>query len=99
MAERADAAFVAYPHGAAAPVVEELRNRGLKVVDLSADFRTSRELYERYYQPHEAPGLLAEAVYGLTETHREEIREASARGGAGLLPDRRAARALRRCAA
>ena len=47
---------MAYPHGAAAPVVQALRERGLKVVDLSADFRLDRERYERYYQPHEAPG-------------------------------------------
>ena len=75
----ADAALVAYPHGAAAPVVQALRERGLKVVDLSADFRLDRELYERYYQPHAAPGLLDEAVYGLTELHRDEI------AGAGLV--------------
>ena len=37
-----DAAVVAYPHGAAAPVVEELRERGVRVVDLSADFRLAR---------------------------------------------------------
>src|SRR3954466_8032332 len=42
VAERADAALVAYPHGAAAPVVEDLLRRGLKVVDLSADFRIAR---------------------------------------------------------
>src|SRR5439155_19311834 len=77
IAERADAAIVGYPHGAAAPTVRELRERGLKVVDLSADFRLERERYEAYYQPHEAPELLGEAVYGLTETHREEIRGAS----------------------
>jgi len=77
VAERADAALVAYPHGAAAPVVEDLVRRGLKVVDLSADFRLSQELYERYYQPHEATQLLGEAVYGLTETHREQIAGAS----------------------
>src|SRR5680860_829720 len=47
IAEAADAAIVGYPHKAAAPVVRELRERGLKVVDLSADFRLSRELYER----------------------------------------------------
>ncbi|MFL5782556.1 MAG: N-acetyl-gamma-glutamyl-phosphate reductase [Thermoleophilaceae bacterium] len=76
VAERADAAIVGYPHGAAAPVVEDLRSRGLKVVDLSADFRLSQDLYERYYQPHEAPALLDQAVYGLTELHREEVREA-----------------------
>jgi N-acetyl-gamma-glutamyl-phosphate reductase len=86
VAERADAAIVGYPHGAAAPVVEDLRRRGLKVVDLSADFRVSRELYERYYQPHEAPGLLAEAVYGMPELHREEIREASLVAGPGCYP-------------
>src|SRR5437764_10110021 len=86
VAERADAAFVGYPHGAAAPVVEELRNRGLKVVDLSADFRISRERYERYYQPHDAPALLGEAVYGLTELHRDEIRAASLVAAPGCYP-------------
>jgi N-acetyl-gamma-glutamyl-phosphate reductase len=77
IAERADAALVALPHGAAAQSVRALRERGLKVVDLSADFRLERERYERYYQPHEAPELLGEAVYGLTESHRDEIRAAS----------------------
>jgi N-acetyl-gamma-glutamyl-phosphate reductase len=77
IASRADAALVAYPHKAAAPAVRGLRERGLKVVDLSADFRLDQERYEAYYQPHEAPELLGEAVYGLTETHRDEIRAAS----------------------
>jgi N-acetyl-gamma-glutamyl-phosphate reductase len=76
VAERADAALVAYPHKAAAPAVQALRERGLKVVDLSADFRLGRESYEHWYQPHEAPDLLADAVYGLPEAHREEIRSA-----------------------
>ena len=77
IAARADAALVAYPHKAAAPAVKALRERGLKVVDLSADFRLDQERYEAYYQAHEAPELLGEAVYGLTETHRDEIRSAS----------------------
>jgi N-acetyl-gamma-glutamyl-phosphate reductase len=76
IAKRAQSAIVALPHGAAAPVVKALRERGLKVVDLSADFRLDRERYERWYQAHEAPELLDEAVYGLTEGHREEIRGA-----------------------
>jgi N-acetyl-gamma-glutamyl-phosphate reductase len=76
IAERADAALVAYPHKAAAPAVRALRERGLKVVDLSADFRIDRESYEHWYQPHEAPELLAESVYGLPEAHREAIRSA-----------------------
>jgi N-acetyl-gamma-glutamyl-phosphate reductase len=76
VAERAQAAIVGYPHGAAAPAVKALRERGLKVVDLSADFRLDRERYERWYQVHAAPELIDEAVYGLTETHRDEIRDA-----------------------
>ena len=82
----ADAALVAYPHGAAAPVVRELRERGLKVVDLSADFRLDRERYERYYQPHLAPELLDSAVYGLTELHREQVREAELVAAPGCYP-------------
>jgi N-acetyl-gamma-glutamyl-phosphate reductase len=76
VSERADAALVALPHKAAAPVVDALRERGLKVVDLSADFRLDRDVYERWYQPHEAPDLLDESVYGLPEAHRDEIRGA-----------------------
>ena len=76
LAKRAGCAVVAYPHRAAAPAVKALRERGMKVVDLSADFRLDRDRYERWYQPHEAPELLDEAVYGLTEAHRDEIRDA-----------------------
>jgi N-acetyl-gamma-glutamyl-phosphate reductase len=83
VAERADAALVAYPHKTAAAAVRELRGRGLSVVDLSADFRLGRESYERWYQPHEAPELLDEAVYGLPEAHRDEIAGASLVAGPG----------------
>ena len=78
--------MVAYPHGAAAPAVKALRERGLKVVDLSADFRLDRERYERWYQPHEAPELLDGAVYGLTEAHRDEIRGAELVAAPGCYP-------------
>ena len=60
-----------------------LRERGLKVVDLSADFRLDQAAYERWYQPHEAPELLDEAVYGLPEAHRDEIRGAELVAGPG----------------
>lgn len=85
VAELADAALVAYPHKAAAGAVRELRARGLKVVDLSADFRLDQQRYEQWYQPHEAPELLGEAVYGLPEIngHREQIRAASLVAGPG----------------
>ncbi len=82
-----DAAIVAYPHGAAAPLVADLRRRGTKVVDLSADFRL-RDLatYEDWYQPHEAPELLADAVYGLPERYRESIRDAGLVANPGCYP-------------
>ena len=86
VAEACDAGLVASPHGASGPVVEELRTRGLKVVDLSADFRVPLELYERWYGPHPAPRLLDEAVYGLTELRREEIRGADLVAAPGCYP-------------
>jgi N-acetyl-gamma-glutamyl-phosphate reductase len=86
IAERADAVLVAYPHGAAAEAVRQLRLRGLKVVDLSADFRLDQESYERWYEQHGAPELIGEAVYGLTELHREEIRAAELVAAPGCYP-------------
>jgi N-acetyl-gamma-glutamyl-phosphate reductase len=66
--------------------VKALRERGLKVVDLSADFRLDRDGYERWYQAHAAPELLDDAVYGLTETHRDEIRSADLVAAPGCYP-------------
>jgi N-acetyl-gamma-glutamyl-phosphate reductase len=86
IAGRAQSAIVAYPHGAAAPAVKALRERGLKVVDLSADFRLDLDRYERWYQAHAAPELLDEAVYGLTEAHREEIKSAELVAAPGCYP-------------
>ena len=82
-----DAAIVAYPHAAAAPTVAELRERGARVVDLSADFRlSSLDTYERWYGKHPRPQLLAEAVYGLTELHRERIAAAGIVANPGCYP-------------
>jgi N-acetyl-gamma-glutamyl-phosphate reductase len=82
-----DAAVVAYPHGAAAPVVAELRERGVRVVDLSADFRLhDRETYEAWYGEHGAPGLLGDAVYGLPELHRDAIAGADLVANPGCYP-------------
>jgi len=82
-----DAAVVAYPHGAAAPVVAELRERGVRVVDLSADFRLhDPAVYGRWYREHQAPELVGAAVYGLPELYREEIRGASLVANPGCYP-------------
>ena len=82
-----DAALVCYPHGAAAPTVAGLREHGVKVVDLSADFRlTDRGLYEDWYQPHGAPELFGQAVYGLPELHRDDVRGADLVANPGCYP-------------
>jgi N-acetyl-gamma-glutamyl-phosphate reductase len=82
-----DAAIVAYPHGAAAPVVAALRGQGTKVVDLSADFRLHDvDTYSRWYGEHGAPQLLGESVYGLTELHREAIADAGLVANPGCYP-------------
>ena len=82
-----EAAVVAYPHGAAAPVVAELRERGVRVVDLSADFRLrDRALYEDWYGEHGAPELIGRAVYGLPELHRDDIAAADLVANPGCYP-------------
>ena len=82
-----DAAIVAHPHGAAAPVVAALREQDTKVVDLSADFRLhDLDTYAQWYGEHGAPELLAEAVYGLTELHREAIAGADLVANPGCYP-------------
>ncbi|HEX4281796.1 MAG TPA: N-acetyl-gamma-glutamyl-phosphate reductase [Solirubrobacteraceae bacterium] len=82
-----DAAVVAYPHGAAAPLVAQLRERGVRVVDLSADFRLhDPDVYGQWYREHEAVELLDEAVYGLPEMYREQIRGAGLVANPGCYP-------------
>jgi N-acetyl-gamma-glutamyl-phosphate reductase len=82
-----DAAVVAYPHGAAAPVVAGLRERGVRVVDLSADFRLhDRATYEDWYGLHAAPALVGSAVYGLPELHRAKIAGADLVANPGCYP-------------
>ena len=82
-----DAAVVGYPHGASAPVVAELRDRGVRVVDLSADFRLEdRATYEDWYGEHKAPQRFTEGVYGLPELHRDDIPGADLVAGPGCYP-------------
>jgi N-acetyl-gamma-glutamyl-phosphate reductase len=85
--EPLEAAVVAYPHAASAPVVAALRARGVRVCDLSADFRLSKlATYEHWYGPHPHPELLGEAVYGLPELHREAIGAAELVATPGCYP-------------
>jgi N-acetyl-gamma-glutamyl-phosphate reductase len=82
-----DAAIVAYPHGAAAELVADLHRRGVKVIDLSADFRLhDAAVYEEWYRPHPEPALLPDAVYGLPERYREQIAGAKIVANPGCYP-------------
>lgn len=70
-----DVVFTALPHGASKEVIPALYEKGLKIIDLSGDFRyRDISVYEKWYeQKHTSPELLAESVYGLCELYREEI--------------------------
>jgi N-acetyl-gamma-glutamyl-phosphate reductase len=82
-----DAAIVAYPHGAALELVAQLRRRGVRVVDLSADFRLrDPAVYEEWYRPHPEVELLESAVYGLPERYRDQIRGADLVANPGCYP-------------
>jgi N-acetyl-gamma-glutamyl-phosphate reductase len=84
----AKVAFLALPHGVAAEIARALLNRGLKVIDLSADFRLhDAAVYEEFYDhPHPAADLLAEAVYGLPEIRAAEIKAARLIAAPGCYP-------------
>ncbi len=85
--QKADLVFTAVPHQTAMSVVPAFLDAGLKVVDLSADFRIrNRETYEKWYQEHSAPDLLSEAVYGLPELYREKIAQARLAANPGCYP-------------
>ena len=86
--ERSDVIITALPHGLSAPIVIQARQRGKKAVDLGADFRFSDpEVYEKWYRvEHPSPGLLKEAVYGIPELNREEIKEGEIVGNPGCYP-------------
>lgn len=73
--EDVEVAFLALPHGASAPVAARLLGLGATVVDIGADFRLrDPDVYATWYGgPHPAPGLLGDAVYGLTEWNREAL--------------------------
>ena len=88
LATHPDVVFFATPHGVAQASVEPVLNAGVRVIDLSADFRIrDRELWELWYgQSHQAPHLLSEAVYGLPEITREQIAGARLIACAGCYP-------------
>jgi N-acetyl-gamma-glutamyl-phosphate reductase len=82
------AVFLALPHGVASEFAVPLLDAGIRVLDLSADFRTKDpETYrEFYHQEHPAKPILGRSVYGLPEIHRDQIRNADLVACPGCYP-------------
>lgn len=86
IAKVADLAFLALPHKAAMGFAKQLIELGVKVVDLSADYRLELEIYEEFYCPHEDKENIPNAVYGLPEIYRKEIAKSSLIANPGCYP-------------
>jgi len=76
MASSCDVVFTSVPHGKAVEIVKKLYDAGVKVIDLSADYRLKNpKAYVEYYGwEHPHPELLVKSVYGVPELHRDEIK-------------------------
>jgi N-acetyl-gamma-glutamyl-phosphate reductase len=83
-----EVAFAALPHKESAEAIIPLVKAGIKVVDISADFRFhDAEAYPKWYGfTHPSPELLREAVYGLTELYREQVAQARLVANPGCYP-------------
>lgn len=87
IARRSKVAFLCLPHGKSAAAAVELRQRGVTVLDLSADFRIHDvEEHARWYGAHHAPELAKAAVYGLPELHRAALKTAELIAVPGCFP-------------
>ena len=88
ISEEVDVMFIALPHGIASKEITSSILEKCKVIDLGADYRLkSQETYEDWYNTnHLSPELLEEAVYGLCEVNREEIKNARLIANPGCYP-------------
>lgn len=87
IADRVEFAFTALPHGASTAVVATLVDKGVRVIDIGADFRfRDLDVYAKWYGEHAAPALARRAVYGLTEYARGEVAAASLVANPGCYP-------------
>ena len=86
IAKECELVFLALPHKTAMVYVKPLIALGVKVVDLSADYRLTQEMYEEFYVPHTDTQNLKHVVYGLPEMFREEIKAAKLVANPGCFP-------------
>jgi N-acetyl-gamma-glutamyl-phosphate reductase len=87
IAESCDIVFLALPHGVSMDVAPVFVKAGKKVIDLSADYRL-RDLatYEKWYAKHTSAGLFSQAVYGIPELYRDEIKKSQLIANPGCYP-------------
>ncbi len=81
-----DLVFLALPHKASMGFAKHLIEAGLKVVDLSADYRLELDTYEAHYCAHEDKAHLPESVYALIEYYRDELKNTNLAAGPGCYP-------------
>ena len=86
MAAACDLVFLALPHKTAMAYVKPLIAKGVKVVDLSADYRLPQDIYEAFYCPHTDVENLSHVVYGLPEIYRDELKSAKLVANPGCFP-------------
>jgi N-acetyl-gamma-glutamyl-phosphate reductase len=86
VAKVAQIAFLALPHKTSMGFASQLLELGVKVVDLSADYRLELDRYEKHYCPHTDVKHLSEAVYGLPEFYRSKIKESRLIANPGCYP-------------
>ncbi len=86
IAESCELVFLALPHKTAMAFVKPLIQKGVKVVDLSADYRLPQDIYEEFYTPHTDVENLSHVVYGLPEIYRQELKSASLVANPGCFP-------------
>ncbi|MBN1823478.1 MAG: N-acetyl-gamma-glutamyl-phosphate reductase [Endomicrobiales bacterium] len=88
ISKKCDVVFLALPHRVSFEIVPDLIKSNVKVIDLSADFRINNAAsYEKWYgEKHAAPQFLPQAVYGLCELYRKEIKNARLVANPGCYP-------------
>ena len=86
ISENCDLVFLALPHKASMGFAKQLLANGVKVVDLSADYRLDKDTYEKHYCKHEDVENLDNSVYALIEYYRDDLRKTSLASGPGCYP-------------
>lgn len=88
IADNSQLVFTSLPHGASSKIIPLLYEKGVRIVDLSGDFRyISAKIFEKWYgYKHPRPELLQESTYGLPELHKEDIKKAQLVGNPGCYP-------------